>query len=193
MDDNAYSIDPVTPDELMISPHTNITDDHRENYSSLMDNYLLFHGFCPIDLQITDPDNLVINKTTSQIENVYYIENDFNVDNSKEDVIIIPFLKHGVYIIEIILDSNASLADTFSLNVTLGNQTIVLAQDILIGEISSQSYEIRVSKDGISIVEFPDETTTISGYNLIIPALLIIGITSIIVVIKKKSYYQVKP
>lgn len=186
LDDNTNPEDPVFPDDIMNNNYTNIID-YQERYPLLFEEYLYFHGYCPIDLQITDPDNLVINKTLSQIENAFYIENDINKDNSKEDVIIIPYLKFGDYVIEIILEPNASSTDTFSLNVTLGNQTLVLAQNILIGETPSQSYIIHVSEDGISIVDFPDETTTISGYRLTISVILIIGITSIIVVFKRKS------
>jgi hypothetical protein len=192
LDDNDDLENSVTPDDLMNSSHTNRIGHHLEIYPIFLEKFLYFHGYCPIDLQITDPDNLVINKTLSKIENVFYLEIDLNKDSNNEDIIIIPYLKYGDYIIEIIMESNASLTDAFSLNVTLGNQTLVLAQDILISDIPSQAYVIHVSEDGISIPEIQDKAFAISSYQLIVFVLSIIGATSLIIVIKRKTTLEFK-
>ena len=57
---------------------------------------------CPVDIQIFDPDGLVVNKQSSQIPNTIYSEEDRNEDGSPDDSIYFRERKQGTYKIWII-------------------------------------------------------------------------------------------
>ena len=111
----------------------------------------------PIDLVVTDPDGFTITPTTTiqtdeeYLQEVpgelYYTENVLGDDGHPEDVVYWPVQKTGDYIIKVIPDSNASSNATYSLDFSVGDQTITLAQNVPISQIPSQGYGVTVASD----------------------------------------------
>ena len=106
--------------------------------------------FSPVDLTITDPDGFVINKESSEIPNANYIEVDIDGDGDLDDQIIIPQRKIGNYKITVTPEPDAEDTDTYTLEVTIGDTTIVLAEDVPISEIPDQPYVIESTETTIN-------------------------------------------
>lgn len=153
LDDNESPVDMVTPDEILISDHTKIIDSHLDiRPDSFTEKFLFIWGLCPIDLIINGPLNCEINKEISEIDNVYYIENDFNKNGSKEDIVIIPYTNFGYYSIQIAAEPNASSLDTYTLKILLGSQIFKIAEDVNINDIPSSPYHILINNDRIELI-----------------------------------------
>jgi parallel beta-helix repeat protein len=147
-------------------PHDiTITDkDHFPLISSDLEDYsigsevdsLILTGYCPIDLELIDPDGLKINKIVNEILDAVYLEADFNGDGELDDKIIIPNPKDGNYQIIVIPEPGATPTDTYSLEIVLGDTTITLADDQPIGDTPSQSYIINSDEGDIEPVVTSD-------------------------------------
>jgi len=101
---------------------------------------LKIKAYCPVDISVTDPDNKNISKSTNEILGAKYSELDLNNDGSFDDLIIIPNMKNGIYTIEIIPEPDAEPTDRYTLEVTSGETTTLLAEDVPISEIPDQPY-----------------------------------------------------
>jgi parallel beta-helix repeat (two copies) len=112
--------------------------------------FIAFIVLSPVDLSITDPDGLVIDKETNEIQGSIYIVGDFNDDGSSGDLIYIPTLKTGMYSITVVPEPDAKPTDIYSLEVSAESETIVLAEDVLISDIPSQPYKIQSTESGIN-------------------------------------------
>jgi len=97
-------------------------------------------AYSPIDLVVTDPDALAISKQFTEIIGAVYSEYDINKDGHLDDEIIIPYRKTGVYLVDVIPESNALPTDTYSLEAVIEGQTMVLAQDVQIEDIPAEPY-----------------------------------------------------
>ena len=104
---------------------------------------------CPVDLSVTDPDGLTLSKQLSEIPNASYIEIDIDNDGSLDDSILIPDRKIGDYTIAVIPKPDAEPTDTYTLKVSIGDTTIVLAEDVPISKIPDQPYVIESAETGI--------------------------------------------
>jgi hypothetical protein len=102
----------------------------------------------PIHLIVTDPDGYMINidmlSETSEeglveIPGVLYYSVDVNLD----DIVYAPVLKTGTYLIQAVPKPDASLSDTYSIEVINGSTVIVLAQDVSISDIPTFGYAIE--------------------------------------------------
>ena len=103
---------------------------------------------------VTDPDNLTITPENSiqtdeeyLIEipgELYYSENELGPDGQPKDVVYWPNPKKGDFNIRVIPDPDAAPDATYSLEFTSGDNTIVLAQNIPIGQIPNIGYGITV-------------------------------------------------
>jgi peptidoglycan/xylan/chitin deacetylase (PgdA/CDA1 family) len=98
---------------------------------------------CPVDLIITDPDGLVLSKQENQIPGASYEEADIDGDGDLDDEFFIPEPKIGDYSIQVIQQLGALPEDTYSLEVGVGEQVIVLANNAPISEIPAGGYAIR--------------------------------------------------
>lgn len=117
--------------------------DGRIDYSKMLGNEMMITAHSPIDLEVTDPDGLIINKQSDN-----YFEEDFDGDGEIEDQIQIPERKPGVYKIKVIPEPNVSPDETYSLDVSLlednfGYTPIILAQDVAIGDIPAAPYSFQ--------------------------------------------------
>lgn len=122
---------------------------------------LFGEALCPINLLITDPDGLVLSKSVNAIPGAVYRELDFDHDGDLDDAFMIPKRKMGGYSIGVIPEPNALPTDTYSLEVIVNGQTMVLAEDVQIQDIPTQPYEIESKLcysdfDGDGDVDFTD-------------------------------------
>ena len=102
---------------------------------------LIFFYLCsPADMIVTDPQGLIVSKNLNQIAGAIYGEIDIDGDGDLEDKISIPRRKMGEYLIDVIPESNALPEDTYSLEVTIDGQTMVLAEDVQIQDIPTEPY-----------------------------------------------------
>ena len=104
---------------------------------------------CPVDVTVVDPEGLVINKESNEILGATYVETDINGDGDLDDIILIPDRKIGDYQITVTPEPDAEPNDTYTLVVSAGDTTIVLAEDVPISEIPDQPYIIRSAGEGI--------------------------------------------
>ncbi|MBC8275561.1 MAG: hypothetical protein H8E40_11425 [Chloroflexi bacterium] len=103
---------------------------------------------CPVDLVVTDPQGLSISKNSSQIVGAIYMQDDFNNDGSPDDLIYIPQAKTGMYLIQVIPEPGANPNDTFSLEVSINGQSIILAENVQVKDIPSEPYRVQVTESG---------------------------------------------
>ena len=137
-----------TGDKFLIKWHTHLLDrvilirpPSSESLSIL--------ATCPIDLRVIDPEGMVVDKGTSQVPDAVYSEIDVNGDGDPDDQIIILERKIGNYKITVIPEPGAEPTDTYTLKVSSGDTTIVLAENVPISDIPDQPYIIRSTGEGI--------------------------------------------
>nr|MDO8080302.1 M23 family metallopeptidase [Candidatus Freyarchaeota archaeon] len=98
----------------------------------------------PVDIILRDPDGLIVSKDSIEIvEIASYLESDLG------ERIWITDRKIGDYLINVIPHSDASPTDTYTLEVTADNITIVLADGVQVADIPDQPYIIRSTETGI--------------------------------------------
>ncbi|MDO8717110.1 MAG: 6-bladed beta-propeller [Dehalococcoidales bacterium] len=110
---------------------------------------LMFFVFSPVDIQITDPDGLIISKTVNQIPGATYTEADVNGDGETDDLVSITEKKFGNYLITVTPKPGALPADTYTLEVSFGGETIVLAEHTPVSDIPAGGYHITWEESGI--------------------------------------------
>ncbi|KYK37621.1 MAG: hypothetical protein HXS48_16860 [Theionarchaea archaeon] len=120
---------------------------------------LTMSATCPVDLKVIDPEGLTINKQSREITGVKYIETDLNGDDELDDQVIIPDRKIGDYYITVIPEPEAEPTDTYSLEVSVGDITLVLAEDVPINSIPDQPYCIESTENCISDVTLDKPNT----------------------------------
>ena len=107
-------------------------------------------SYCPVDIIITDPDGIMITKDIYEVPGIfYYSEWDIDGDGDLDDRIILPERKTGNYRIEVIAEPGADPTETYTLEVSIGDSTLVLAKDIPISEIPNLPYMIESTETGI--------------------------------------------
>jgi hypothetical protein len=97
----------------------------------------------PVDLIVTDPEGLTITKNASEVPGMIYNEFDLDGDGDLEDIVTILHRKLGNYSIWVVPEPEATPADTFTLVVSTQTETIVLAENVAIGEIPSEPYSFE--------------------------------------------------
>ncbi len=103
----------------------------------------------PVDMIVTDPDNLSISRDLNEIPGASYTEIDINGDGDPDDVVNIPALKIGDYLITVIPEPGASPTDTYTLGVSSGGVTIVLAENVPVSDIPAEGYIVRSTETEI--------------------------------------------
>ncbi len=112
--------------------------------------------WCPVDIEVTDPDGLVISKTINEIPGATYVEVDVDNDGEPDDQVIIPNKKNGHYSITVVPEPDATSSDTFTLQISIGDTTLTLAQNEPVGEAPSEPFTILSTDDGVVIVSDSD-------------------------------------
>jgi len=118
---------------------------------------------CPVDLEITDPDGLVLNKQGSQIPEGIYQEIDTDGDGELDDFFTIPEPKEGIYLIKLIPEAGASPTETFTLDVCKDGTTKVLAQDVQVQDIPDFPFVVTTLTSLSADMEIEPETLSLSS------------------------------
>ena len=99
---------------------------------------------CPVDLEITDPDGLILDKNGSEIPKAFYLESDINGDGEIFDLFGIPDPIPGLYLIQVIPEPNALPGDKYSLEIYYDGKTQILADQVLVSDIPPEPYIVSV-------------------------------------------------
>lgn len=176
----------VSPDDIYKDNDTIEISGSREDLP-LLEDYLYIKSKASVDLSIIDPLGSKVNKKISQITDSYYLEGDIDCNGDIETIVLIPNRKIGDYIISIVPKVNALPTDTYSLEVSTEDETIVLAQDELIKNIPNEPYTIHSSPSGVSYDDPQENFPAIQSYMLFITLISILGVVSIMILFRKKN------
>ena len=127
----------ITPTEIDLDDDTEMIGEHKEIIPK--------RGFwiitkSPVDLNVTDPDNLSIDKDSVGISGAIYGEDDLDDDGDPDDWIGMPEQKIGNYLITVIPEPDAAPTDTYSLEVSTEDTITVLAENVSVSEIPTEPY-----------------------------------------------------
>lgn len=111
-------------------------------------NSVTVSAYSPVDIEVTDPDGLTISKTVNQIPEAQYFESDLDGDGDLDDRVNIPVRKIGNYEITVIPEPGASPTETYTLEFSVGDETVILADDVQIGDIPDEGYIVKSSEEG---------------------------------------------
>jgi len=145
---NAINLDPddfeVSPTEIAASPAVELLGLHEEECAATFwDSTVWGRVQCPADLEVIDPEGLVLSKYEKQVAGSAYEE--ILVDGEMTDLFLIPSARCGSYAIRVIPESEASPDATYSFEISVHGQKAMLAQDVLIRDIPKEPYTFLVS------------------------------------------------
>ncbi len=141
---------------------------------------------CPVYLVVTDPGGHVVSKTQNEIPGAVYLEQDLDNDNSPDGKVVITQPTLGDYQIMVIPKENAEPTDTYTLEASMSESTIILIQDQPISSIPSTPLILRYSQEGISCVKCGGEEVPVPEFPTMAIPLAIVGVIAIVVLIVKK-------
>lgn len=119
------------------------------NITTAQANALEIKTKSPVTLDVTDPDRFSItNDSFREVENMIYLEA-ASADGKSDDMVIVSHPGVGDYIIFVAPKPEASLTDTYTLEVSSGNATAVLASNVSVSEIPSQPYIVTSNETAI--------------------------------------------
>ncbi len=104
-----------------------------------------FIAYNTIDITITDPDGLIINKQFNEIPGAIYDELDLDEDGTMDVVSVLPERKVGEYLLTVFPKSNAAPMDNYTIEASWDDKTITLADDAQISDIPDEPYLIKSS------------------------------------------------
>lgn len=110
-------------------------DSNVATVSIIVGGSLFIKGLSPVDLEVTDPEGRIINKSISTIPSASYTEEDLDGDGDLDDKVLIPDPITGVYSIEIIPEPGSASTDTYTLDISYGSYTARLAENVMIQDI----------------------------------------------------------
>jgi PKD repeat protein len=144
-------------------------DKTNVNYDEDIMNGIIYEAACPVDLVVTDPDNLVISKDINQIPGAMYIDKEYDEygNSSPCNMIWIPDRKPGNYSIQVIPWSTANDSDTFTLTASpsedkWGYTPITIAQNVSISDIPAEPYTFEFTQRTATNISY---TGDVNGYN----------------------------
>jgi|GEM_PF-3066894 len=139
---NANMSDPLVR-IVQIPPDGNI------DYSKFINKHdISIKAYSPVDLVVTDPDNMIISKDSNQIPGATYTEIHLDEDGTLDDLVQIPWRKTGEYSIEVIPEPGAQPTDTYTIEVStmedsFGWISVILADNITVAEIPAEPYAFQ--------------------------------------------------
>lgn len=115
----------------------------------------------PITLEVTDPEGYTINVQTEITTDeeilhevpgqLYYSHWDMDSKGRYDDMVTLPVLKKGEYLIRAVSRSDALPTDVYGIDFETNDQTITLAKDVPIKDIPVQGYGISSTGKEISL------------------------------------------
>jgi hypothetical protein len=122
---------------------------------------LIIQAFSPVDLVVTDPKLRTISKDASTIPYAVYIQTDSNGDGDPDDTVVILDALLGNYIIQVLPEPGASPADTYTLDISYGDETVRLAENVSVQDIPADPYiffyPLLDMKQGWNLISLPLE------------------------------------
>ena len=115
-------------------------------------------SYSPINLIVTDPNGQSVtikntlsdeNGNTQEVPGLYYMVRDINGVGELNDIVAIPELILGSYLINPVPKPDALPTDTYSLEVRANGVSIFLAENVPVSNIPSQPYMIKSTEEGI--------------------------------------------
>ena len=111
-----------------------------------------FQLHSPVDLYLTDPDGLHVGLDPATNQSVNQIADaDFSGPGTEPELVSIMTLKPGDYVMKVIPRAGVSPTDTYTLTVSFDGNTVVLANNVTVGNIPGQGYTIESSASGLSV------------------------------------------
>jgi len=139
------SVQVIPPVSINVAEQVGVSDSVE---ATLGVSALVIQTHSPVDLVVTDPDGLVVDKMSSQIPLATYVEEDVDGDGDLDDTVTIQYPKVGEYHIVVVPELGAPLTDTYTLLITIGNTVITLARDVEIGDIPAGPYVVQWTPEG---------------------------------------------
>ncbi len=124
---------------------------------------IVVEAFSPVDLAVTDPAGQTIDKDSSTIPGAIYNTADLNDDSDPDVKVTIPNAMLGDYSIMVTAKSGASSTDTYTIDISYGDETIRLAEDVQVGDIPGESlpyvhfYPYRKLMQGWELISLPKQ------------------------------------
>jgi len=148
----------ITPYEILLDEETVVIAEHYEDTTR---KGLVIVTKSPVDLKVIDPGNFSVSKQLIEVPEAIYGEDDIDGDGNLEDWVGIPERRIGTYFITVVPEPNASPDDTYSLELKIDDQTMVLAKDVRIQDIPTHPYKVESKLcysdfDGDGDVDFAD-------------------------------------
>ena len=134
---------------LSLWRYDTMTEEDWEAYANCFNPQISVTGLCPVDLLIMDPDSLITSKLLNEILGASYNEFDANGDGSVDKEATILHRKTGDYFITVIAQPNALPNDTYTLKVSAGNTSLILAENVSVSDIPSQPYIVTSNETTI--------------------------------------------
>lgn len=136
---------------------------YRRRLKEACSEDMLVIAHSPVTLTVTDPAGFSIDVDTFLLTErealrevpgeLYYVLRDVNDDGDEEDVVVVPRLKSGEYVVGVIPKPDAQPTDTYSLELRLADGTsVALAADTPVNEIPEEGY--GVFSDGGEVLSF---------------------------------------
>ena len=128
----------------------------------------MFRSKSPVDLTVTDPEGITITKELGEVPGMFYSEFDLDSDGKLDDLIVLQELKIGDYYVTVLPESDASLADTYTLEFLGINVNITLAENVQIANIPAKPYILRSTETEIvslqpATVDFDPDTLNLKS------------------------------
>jgi len=144
----------ITPDEIHDDDNTYFVNGHFERKPAELRSKFIHEAFIasihsPADIVVTSPDGLAISNEAPETSWGLYILYDIDKNGDLDATVSIPERKLGTYQISVMAKPAAEPTDTYILEVSAGDTTIILAENVPISDIPSQSYVLESTENGI--------------------------------------------
>jgi len=121
----------------------------RIRYSSAAFDNIVIRLRSPVSLNISSPEGASIAGDIREVENMVYLELDESGSGNIDDAVLDLEKTVGDYCIFISPKPEANPTDTYTLEVSSGNATTVLASNVLVSEIPSQPYIVTSNETAV--------------------------------------------
>jgi cell wall-associated NlpC family hydrolase len=121
----------------------------RIRYSSAAFDKIVIRLRSPVSLNISNPEGASIAGDIREVENMVYLELDESGSGNLDDAVLDLEKTVGDYCISISPKPEANPTDTYTLEVSSGNATTVLASNVLVSEIPSQPYIVTSNETAV--------------------------------------------
>jgi|GEM_PF-6413175 len=130
---------PVSPAEIFDDKDTKTISSHLEGFDKVpwYKQFAPLFILSPVDVNITDKNGNVLNKSKNEIPGATFIEDQTEISGHKYSLIYLP-VEYGPYKIQVVRKSDANDKDTYSLKTQTDNGDVWLAQDHLVPENNNE-------------------------------------------------------